>query len=298
MVKPFDDAVFSMKAGEISDIVETRFGYHIIKLEEIQPAFIQPLEKVRAGIEAKLKARKGRITAQGLAQGAYEGIISAGSLGKYADQGGATIIETGFFERQQPTSGTAGDPAFVQAAFSLKKGELSSIIEVKNGYAILFLENVREPEIPDLDLVRDKVKEDCLFAKAKEMAESKAAAMLAAAKDGKDIEELAKEYSVKLEESSAFSRTNKMAAQLPQDMVTKALALGDNNSYPDEVVVDSSDAYVFRFAGKEPIDEKTFEEKQNQYELRIKNENTDALIGAWIDSLKARAEITKNTQLL
>lgn len=58
MVKPFEDAVFQMKAGEISGIVESDFGFHIIKLVGIVPAKSEPLEAVKASIAAKLKSQK------------------------------------------------------------------------------------------------------------------------------------------------------------------------------------------------------------------------------------------------
>lgn len=61
MVKPFDDAVFSMKPGEIRGPVESEFGFHIIRLDAIQPASVPPLDSVRPQIEMelrKLKAQK------------------------------------------------------------------------------------------------------------------------------------------------------------------------------------------------------------------------------------------------
>ena len=48
MVKPFEDAMFALKKGEISDVVETEFGYHIIQLNDIKPAVVPPFEQVRA----------------------------------------------------------------------------------------------------------------------------------------------------------------------------------------------------------------------------------------------------------
>ena len=59
MVKPFEDSMFSLKKGEISPkVVETEFGYHIIKLDDIKPGVVPPFEKARAGIETELRAQQ------------------------------------------------------------------------------------------------------------------------------------------------------------------------------------------------------------------------------------------------
>jgi peptidyl-prolyl cis-trans isomerase D len=58
MVKPFDDAVFQLKPGEISGLVQTEYGFHIIKLLALRAATVQPLNDARASIAAKLKQQK------------------------------------------------------------------------------------------------------------------------------------------------------------------------------------------------------------------------------------------------
>ncbi|MDM0048275.1 SurA N-terminal domain-containing protein [Variovorax sp. J22R115] len=58
MVKPFEDVMFSLKKGEISNVVETEFGYHIIQLNDIKPAVVPPFEKVRATIENEVRSQQ------------------------------------------------------------------------------------------------------------------------------------------------------------------------------------------------------------------------------------------------
>jgi peptidyl-prolyl cis-trans isomerase D len=58
MVKPFEETVYRLNNGEISDIVETDFGFHIIRVTEIKPAQAKPLADVRVDIERELKSQQ------------------------------------------------------------------------------------------------------------------------------------------------------------------------------------------------------------------------------------------------
>lgn len=298
MVKPFEDAVFAMQPGEISDIVETKFGYHIIKLEEIKPASFKPLEEVRSSIAAKLKAEKSRNNAMAAANAAYEQIIMAGSLEKYAKESGLSLQETGYFEKSAPPQGEVADPAFINAAFSLGKGELSSLVETADGYAIIYVEDIKVPEPSPLAEVKDKVEKDFIAARSKEMAAVKAGEMLAAVKAGKDFAETAKDYGTEVQQSAYFSRMNRYGTNLPPKIVEEGLNLSAAAPYPDEIVTEGDTSYVFRFLENKGIDKDAFAKQRQQYEMRLKAENTNALVDAWLDSLRQKAEITRNEQLL
>jgi parvulin-like peptidyl-prolyl isomerase len=57
MVKPFEDAAFGLKKNQVSDVVETQFGLHIIKCVDKKPARAVPFDDARAQIEAMLRQR-------------------------------------------------------------------------------------------------------------------------------------------------------------------------------------------------------------------------------------------------
>ena len=121
MVKPFEDAAFALKKGDVSDVIASDFGYHIIKLTDIRAPRQRSFEEMKAELEADLKKQQAQKkfseTAEAFSNGVYE---QSDSLKPVAERL-KLDIRTAASVRRQPLAGTTGALAnakFLNALFS------------------------------------------------------------------------------------------------------------------------------------------------------------------------------------
>ena len=133
MVKPFEDALFSMNKGEVSDVVKTQFGLHLIKLVDIRSEPIEPLAVKRHEIENELKeeaaADQFYDLSENLANKAYENPDNLDAITESMD---VKLQTTDYFSQQKGT-GIAANEKVRKIAFSsdiLEQGLNSDVIEI------------------------------------------------------------------------------------------------------------------------------------------------------------------------
>jgi peptidyl-prolyl cis-trans isomerase D len=134
MVPEFEKIAFRLKVGQISRPVRSRFGYHIIKLEERKESYLPPLDEVREKIERTLKAEKGWKMAKERAQEIAKEIEKE-NLAVLAKRFSLEVKGTGLFKR-----GESSLPREIEEeAFGLKKGEVKGPLRGEHGYYIIRL---------------------------------------------------------------------------------------------------------------------------------------------------------------
>ncbi len=174
MVKPFDDAVFAMKPGEISDLVKSDFGYHIIKLTAIKAAHISPFGDVSAGILYKLRQQKAADSFTELADKFGNTVYEqSDTLQPAATLAGVKVEQSGWL-----TKGSVADDIWtakmMQAVFSddvIKNKRNTAAIEVApNSLVAARMLEHRAASVSSLKDVHDVIKQKLLHQKALDMA--------------------------------------------------------------------------------------------------------------------------------
>jgi peptidyl-prolyl cis-trans isomerase D len=298
MVESFDKAVFQLKPGEISGVVETVFGYHVIKLEEVREATTRAFEQVKAELADQLRRQEGKGLTFKRASQAYEEIFKAGSLANYQESHKESVRETDFFSRSAPPAAPVSDPRFLQAAFALKKGELSSIVETGQGYAIVFVNEIQTPAAPELSAVREKVEAAYRKEKSVDLARVKAETLLKDARDKKSLSEAApKEIAV--QQSGLILRSNPASGgEVPPQVVQEAFSLSLQDALPEKPVAIGDTFYVFQLLERGNEEKSTDDAGKKQLQTQLLSAAENALLQDWLAWMQSRSDIWINEELM
>jgi peptidyl-prolyl cis-trans isomerase D len=118
MVKPFDEAVFAMKVGEVRGPIVTDFGVHIIRLVEVKAERVRPFEEVKAQLETELRqSRASKLFSESAEKFQNRVYEESDSYAKIAADLKLTPVKTDWLTRSQVQAIAAGNQKFAQAVF-------------------------------------------------------------------------------------------------------------------------------------------------------------------------------------
>lgn len=186
MVPAFDEAVFSMQKGEVSDVVETQFGLHLIKLEDVRPEKVKSFAEVRDTLLQKLNTEKASEEAYKLSQDLDDALGQLGKLQDAADSVNLKVRHIGPISSDEALANDLlGSDAKLRALpFSTMPGDAVNVIELDDGrfVAIEVLDHI-EPKLRPYSEVAADAHADARHAAAVAKADKLAADLLSGAGD-------------------------------------------------------------------------------------------------------------------
>jgi peptidyl-prolyl cis-trans isomerase D len=293
MVKPFSDAAFAMKEGEISELVRTPFGWHIIKVEAIQEAKEPVLADVSDEIREKLRKDAAVGLAFDRAEEIYEACYGAGNISDAAKVNELEVHETGLFPRGGPVEGVGDSAAFAEAAFSLLEDEVSEPLELSDGYYILKLMGKSPATIPDLQSVEGQVKSDLIETRKDDLAKEDAEAFLKELSDGVSVEDALSARELEPGETDYFKRSGAIPGiGYEPDLQKKAFSLTASKPYSDEVIKGRQGYYVIWLKDRKAADPQGFENKESEITSSLLMQKRRRVMEDFMTLLRENSEIT------
>jgi peptidyl-prolyl cis-trans isomerase D len=292
----FDKTVFEMKPGELSEPVRSRFGYHIIRLEEIKAGSTKGFDEARADVEKAYRREQAERQffeqAEQLATLTFE---NPDTLEVAAKQLALSVQESDFFPRTGG-AGIAAQEKVFDAAFSpevLEERGNSEVLDLGDEHAVVLrVKEHRPAERRKLDEVRSEILSTIQSEKAKAMTEERGKALLKRLQDGEDRAKLAAAEKLEWKDVPDLGRrTDQVDPAVRHSAFRLPRPAGTGPSYGG-VALDGGDYALIAVLGVTDGDPAKLTDKERQdTRERLQRAASDTAWQDFIAGLRANADV-------
>jgi len=291
MLAPFAEKAFSMAAGDVSEPVKTRFGWHLILVEKVNEASTQSLEEARNEIQTKLVNDKASILAYDTAASFYDQTLEGDDLANITKETDLTVKKTGLFSRQgKLLQGIADRSKFIATAFELGLDQISEIQDFSDGYYLMQVIETVPGKIPELEAVKEEVVADLKKETQQEMAEKEAETLLEALKTDPQGDTA----TTAVFTATGYFKRNESIPEIgyENEILSAAFMLSEEKPLPEKVFKGTKGTYVIRLKNRKLPDAEGFDKEREQIKETLLAQKQSRTFVAWLKQIRDNSEIT------
>ena len=191
-VPEFEKAAFSLPKGQMSDLVKSSYGFHIIRVDDKQDAHMKTLDEVKGEIEPILKQQKTQDIAQKQAEDLLQQAKTQG-LDAAAAAKGVSVVTSDFFSRRDLVPGLGPAPQFMDAVFTAGEKSPPEMASTSQGFAVFQLLAVKPPATPTFEEIHARVETEFENERSSTLLTQKTQELSDRAKTDHDLKKAAKE---------------------------------------------------------------------------------------------------------
>jgi len=297
MVAEFDQAAFALEPGKISDLVKTQYGYHIIKVVDKKAATTRPLADVRQQIQDQLAYERAQAQASDLAQALEKEITKPSDLDRVAKEKGLTVQESGFFARDEPILGLGQSPEAASRAFEMKQGDVAGPLRASRGFIFETMVAKQDPYVPKLDEVKERVREEVIKRKARDLSQQRAAEIALKLKNAPDFEKAAKASGLEAKTTELIARDSPIpdlgVAKAVEDAAFKLPVGGVSGP----IATDNGTAIV-KVLDKQEVTSADWANAKDRFREEVLTDWRNRFFGAYMVKAKQKMKIEVNRESL
>ena len=293
MVPEFEEAAFALDSGEISDLVKTQFGFHILTVDEIREEE-DPYGNAKPEIINRLKLAQARDLAAERAEINYEDLLDIDNLSEVAAKDELEVYISDFFAQDEPIDeNTIALPQIQEIAFTLNADQkFSQPIETPLGHYIIEFLELKEPYIPELEDIMEKVSDAVRQETSRELANAEIDAIKQVLAEGESWENIVEKYSAEMIAPRPFSRRQQyiVEAQGNSEEFAK-IAFNLKDGEYSEFIELADDYSIIRVKERIGIEPEKFEKEKDTLTQQLLRQKQDTVFREYIEELRQNADI-------
>ena len=292
MVKPFADSAFSLNKGEISDLVRTRFGVHIIKVEDIKEEAVKPLAAVKESVRQSLKEERSREIALQRADSFIDLSRALDDLQKAAAEAGLEVKESGLFAAEEPVPQLGRHPEINEIIFALRPKEISPAFSIGDDQLVAQLVEIQDSRLEEFAEAQERVQEDWITEQSEVLARKQAQEWLETARQEGNLAEVARRNKLKINKTGLFTTISPAPPFGNQrDMVITAFSLTPEQPVPSEVYEVDGKFIILQLEDSQPASENGFQKEKGSLAKQLLQAKKEQTFSRWINGRRQQADI-------